>query len=177
MPRDDRYALTLSARRSPSARLYSAVPMLQVCPSIVMFRVGFACSLATASSSSLSASGRSVERSKSKYTSSNVSSTTGGGGVTWMVVDAFAVPPLPSSTVTVIWTGPGCCGAVHPLCRSVGFASVPLGAVHRYLSVSPSGSCASAVTVAFPPTWTEHGSQRALTVGGRLMAGGGGGGG
>ena len=62
--------------------------------------------------------------------------------------------------------------------------NVPDGALQRYRSASPSGSCASAVTVEFLPTSTVHGSQRARTVGGRFGggpagagAGGGGGGG
>ena len=61
-----------STRRSPSARLYSTVPMLSQCPSIVTFSVGFACSFAMASSRIFSASGRRLKRSKSKCTSSNM---------------------------------------------------------------------------------------------------------
>src|SRR5438552_12842511 len=87
-----------------------------------------------------------------------------------------AVPPLPSFAVTVTGTDPSCCGAVHSVCRSAGFASVPVGAVHRYVSVSPSGSCPVAVTVELFPISTVHGSHCARTVGGRFCGGGGGGG-
>src|SRR5436190_14266911 len=92
-----------------------------------------------------------------------------------------AVPPLPSFTVTVTGTVPSCCGAVQSVCRSAGLASVPVGTVQRYVSVSPSGSRASAVQVELFPTSTVIGSHVAFTVGGRFCctggAGGGGGGG
>src|SRR5262245_56944611 len=94
-----------------------------------------------------------------------------------------AVPPLPSFTVTVTGTVPSVFGAVHSVERSAGLASVPLGVVQRYVNVSPSGSCASAVTVELRPTSTVHGLHCARTVGGRFCgaggagAGGGGGGG
>src|SRR5687767_16007578 len=81
--------------------------------------------------------------------------------------------PLPSSTVTVSGTAPTWPGAVHGVWRSAGFTNVPVGAVQRYRSVSPSGSCASADAVSWRPTSTVHGSQRALTVGGRLAGAGG----
>src|SRR3954470_20686217 len=41
MPRDTRYLRAASARRSPSARLYSAVPRSSECPSIVTIQVGY----------------------------------------------------------------------------------------------------------------------------------------
>ena len=53
------YSFTAFARRSPSARLYSAVPMLQVWPSISTRSVASPRSAATASSSTRVASGRS----------------------------------------------------------------------------------------------------------------------
>src|SRR5688572_11310758 len=40
MPSDTRYVLTATARRSPSARLYSAVPRSSQCPSISTIHVG-----------------------------------------------------------------------------------------------------------------------------------------
>src|SRR5688572_31670086 len=41
MPSDSRYVLTATARRSPSARLYSAVPRSSQCPSTVIIHVGY----------------------------------------------------------------------------------------------------------------------------------------
>src|SRR5688572_16839237 len=41
MPSDNRYVLTATARRSPSARLYSAVPRSSQCPSTVIIHVGY----------------------------------------------------------------------------------------------------------------------------------------
>src|SRR5512138_2099218 len=150
--------------------------MLQVCPSTSIRRSGFSCSAFTASSRIRVASGRSEYRSKSKCTSSNTNSFT-GGRVTWIVTVSDAVPPLPSSTVTVAGTGPGSIGAVQSVWRSPGFCSDPVGVDHLYASWSPSGSCASAVTVELFPTSTEHGSQRAFTDGGPFCGGAGGGGG
>ena len=75
---------------------------------------------------------RRTGRSRSS-TSSNVSCTTGGAArVTWIVVMSVAVPPLPSSTVTVIGTGPDLLrrGPHRLRARSVS-ANVPAGAVHR----------------------------------------------
>src|SRR6185436_17555756 len=96
-----------------------------------------------------------------------------------MLTVACAVPPLPSLTVTVTGTVPSCCGAVHSVDRSAGFASVPVGVAQRAVSVSPSGSCPVAVSVQLCPTWTLGGVQTAVTVGGGFgaAAGGGGGGG
>src|SRR3954447_2159231 len=93
-----------------------------------------------------------------------------------MMALADAVPPLPSSTVTVTWTGPSCCPAVQRVDRLVALASVPEGAVHRYVRLSPSGSVAVAVSVQLRPTSTVAGSQTACTVGGRLGGASGGGG-
>src|SRR5438477_6144159 len=106
----------------------------------------------------------------------------GVGLTTWILTVSEAVPPLPSFTVTVTGTVPSCCGAVQSVCRSAGLASVPVGEVQRYVSTSPSGSRASAVSVELFPTSTVHGSHCAFTVGGRFCgagagAGGGGGGG
>src|SRR5207247_8733964 len=89
-----------------------------------------------------------------------------------MLTVSDAVPPLPSFTVTVTGTVPSCIGAVHNDWRSEGFASVPVGAVHRYVRTSPSGSRASAVTVELLPSSTVHGSHYSLTVGGRLWCAG-----
>src|SRR5439155_25031280 len=99
-----------------------------------------------------------------------------------MVTLSDAVPPWPSFTVTVTCTGPAWPGAVHSVWRSAGCCRVPVGAVQRYVSTSPSGSWASAVTVELLPTSTVQGSHRARTVGGRFCgagtgAGAGGGGG
>ena len=72
-------------------------------------------------------------------------------------------------TVTVTGTLPSCCGAVQSVARSAGCASVPLGAVQRYVTAQPIESCTVAVTVDVLPTSTVHGSQAALTV--RLCTG------
>src|SRR5437773_246579 len=74
-------------------------------------------------------------------------------------------------TVTVTGTLPSCCGAVHSVCRSAGCASVPIGAVHRYVTEQLVESCTVAVTVELLPTSTEHGLQSAFTV--RLCTGAG----
>src|SRR5215210_1787713 len=158
MPRLDRYSRTAVARRSPSARLYSAVPMLHVCPSISSRSSGFACSVAIASSSARVASGRSEYRSKSKCTSSNVNSFT-AGRITWMLTVAVAVLlSVGHVTVTVTGTVPSCAGAVH-----------------AYVTAHPIESRAVAVTVDTLPTSTVHGSHCAVTL--RLCCGAGGGGG
>src|SRR5437773_874720 len=67
-------------------------------------------------------------------------------------------------TVTVTGTVPSCIGAVHSVCRSAGFASVPVGAVHRYVTAQPIESSAVAVTVELLPTSTVHGLHCAFTV-------------
>src|SRR5215210_6196720 len=175
MPRLDRYSRTAVARRSPSARLYSAVPMLHVCPSISSRSSGFACSVAIASSSARVASGRSEYRSKSKCTSSNVNSFT-AGRITWMLTVAVAVLlSVGHVTVTVTGTVPSCAGAVHGVCRAVRSVKVPAGALHAYVTAHPIESRAVAVTVDTLPTSTVHGSHCAVTL--RLCCGAGGGGG
>src|SRR4051812_16794249 len=182
MPRLVRYSRTAVARRSPSARLYSAVPMLQVWPSISMFSVGFAWSVAIASSSARVASGRSEYRSKSKCTSSNVNSRT-GRAVTWILTVSLAVlPSCGQVTVTVTGTVPGCCGAVHGVCRLVRSEKVPVGALQLYVTAQPIESIAVAVTVETCPGSTVHGLHWARTVRvccavGAAGAGAGGGGG
>src|ERR1700680_409057 len=80
-------------------------------------------------------------------------------------------------TVTVTGTLPSCPGAVQIVCRSAGCASVPLGAVHRYVTAHPIESCAVAVTVDVFPISTVQGSHAAFTVRVCTGAGGGGGGG
>src|SRR5712671_6773921 len=155
--------------------------MLHVCPSIWIRSVASSRSAVTASSSTRVASGRSEYRSKSKCTSSNVY-TFGAGRVTWMfVVSAAVLLSVGHVTVTVTGTVPSCCPAVHNVCRFVGFANVPLGAVHRYVTAHPIESCAVAVTVELLPISTVHGSQSALTVsvctGAEATGGGGGAGG
>ena len=130
--------------------------MLHVWPSSCRRSVASCFIAATASSSTRVASGRSVYRSKSKCTSSNVYVLTGRP----RDLDGHRIrgrAPLPSFTVTVTGTVPSCCGAVHNVCRSAGVASVPCGVVQRYVSMSPSGSLAVAVTVEFRPTSTVHG--------------------
>src|SRR6266581_4565832 len=77
--------------------------------------------------------------------------------------------------VTVTGTLPSCCGAVQIVDRSAGCASVPIGAVQRYVTAQLVESCAVAVTVELLPTSTEHGLQSAFTV--RLCTGAGRGGG
>src|SRR5262245_20750462 len=107
--------------------------MLHVWPSMIRFLVGCACNFATASSSNLSASGLSVERSKSKYTYSKFNSTIGARGrTTWTLTVDDALPPLPSVTVTVSGTVPSKSdGAVHCVVGAFGVEKVPTGAVQR----------------------------------------------
>lgn len=149
--------------------------MLQVCPSSVRPNESSSFIAAMASSRILTAPGRSVYRSKSKCTSSKAYSRAGGGGgeTTRIVVVSEAVPPRPSSTVTVTGTGPSADGAVQVLVIwSLGL-SVPVGAAQRYVRGSPSGSFALAVTVDVSPGATSQGSHIASTVGGRLAGGSG----
>src|SRR5471030_2078159 len=105
-----------------------------------------------------------------------------GGRVTWMLTVSDAVLlSVGHVTVTVTGTLPSCCDAVQIVDRSAGCASVPLGAVQRYVTEQLIESCTVAVTVDVLPTSTEHGSHAALTLrlctGGGNGAGGGGGGG
>jgi uncharacterized protein YkwD len=78
-------------------------------------------------------------------------------------------------TVTVTGTVPGCGGAVQIVERSAGCASVPVGALQRYVTAHPIESVATAVTVDVLPTSTVHGLHSAFTV--SVCGGGGGGGG
>src|SRR5262245_38285223 len=96
-----------------------------------------------------------------------------------MFAVAVAVPPLPSSTVTVAGTVPSkSAGAVHRVAAVAGVENVPFGAVQRYVNVSPSGSRPCAVRPIDWPASTVHGGPHVMsTVGGRFAAGGGGGGG
>jgi hypothetical protein len=50
--------------------------------------------------------------------------------MTWIVTLSLSVPPLPSATPTVTWTGPSCIGAVHGVWRSAGDVNLPAGALH-----------------------------------------------
>src|SRR4051794_29035344 len=156
--------------------------MLQVWPSISMFSVGFACSVAIASSSARVASGRSEYRSKSKCTSSNVNSRTGRAVTCTFTVSLAVLPSCGQVTVTVTGTVPGCCGAVHGVCRPVRSLNVPVGALQAYVTAQPIESIAVAVSVDTCPTSTEHGLHCARTLSvccgaGAGGAGGGGGGG
>ncbi len=74
-------------------------------------------------------------------------------------------------TVTVTGTLPSCCGAVQIVERSDGCASVPPGAVQRYVTEQLIESVTVAVTVDVFPTSTVHGSHAALTL--RLCTGAG----
>jgi hypothetical protein len=47
-----------------------------------------------------------------------------------LLMVSLAVPPFPSVTVTVTGTDPGVVGHVKTVCRSDGFANVPVGALH-----------------------------------------------
>src|SRR5687767_12920131 len=175
MPRLVRYSRTPVARRSPSARLYSAVPMLQVWPSIWIRSVGSSRSAVTASSSTRVASGRSEYRSKSKCTSSNVY-TFGVGRVTVTLTVSDAIRlSVGHVTVTVIGTVAASWPAVHTVSRAVGLANVPLGALHRYVTAQLIELCTVAVTVDGWPICTVGGLAVASTV--RVCTTGAGGGG
>src|SRR5438552_17712966 len=80
-------------------------------------------------------------------------------------------------TVTVTGTVPSCPGAVQSEVWAAGFAKVPVGAVHRYVTLQPMESCTVAVTVELWPTLTVQGLQAALTLSVCSGAAGGGGGG
>src|SRR5689334_23507119 len=94
-------------------------------------------------------------------------------------VSRAVFPSCAHVTVTVTGTVPGCCGAVHGVCRPVRSENVPVGALQLYVTAQPIESIAVAVSVDTWPTSTEHGLHCARTV--RLCcgagAGGGGGGG
>src|SRR4051812_38788621 len=99
-----------------------------------------------------------------------------GGRVTWIVTVSDAVLlSVGQVTVTVTGTGPSWFGAVHSVERSAGCASVPAGALQRYVTAQPIELCAVALTVELFPTSTEHGLHSAFTV--RVCAGAGAGGG
>src|SRR5688572_5868513 len=95
MPSDTRYVRAATARRSPRARLYSAVPRSSQCPSIVIAHVGyffrtaaFACSISRPASltSALSKAKNTGCRGESRFKSSSdrpdtSSLANGGGGI------------------------------------------------------------------------------------------------
>src|SRR5206468_9677003 len=96
MPSDTRYARAATERRSPNARLYSAVPRSSQCPSIVTAQVEYFFNVAALSSSARCASDDRSLLSKSKKTGLSgelrfrsssdadeiASSRTGSGGTT-----------------------------------------------------------------------------------------------
>src|SRR5581483_4269577 len=96
MPSDTRYVRAATARRSPRARLYSAVPRSSQCPSIVTVQVGYCLMTAALASSTARASAVRSLLSKSKNTGLSgelrlisssdadeiASSATGSGGTT-----------------------------------------------------------------------------------------------
>src|SRR4029079_14138899 len=90
-------------------------------------------------------------------------------------VSLAVLPSCGQVTVTVTGTVPGCCGAVHGVCRPVRSENVPVGALQLYVTAHPIESTAVAVTVDTWPTSTVHGLHCARTV--RLCVGAGGGGG
>src|SRR5438876_825164 len=66
--------------------------------------------------------------------------------MTWMFTESDAVLlSLGQVTVTVTGTVSVCIGAVQSVCRSAGLASVPVGALQRYVTAHPIESCADAV--------------------------------
>src|SRR6266487_2131354 len=96
IPRDTRYARAVTARRSPNARLYSAVPRSSQCPSIVTAQFVYLFSSPAFSSSVFCATGLNSSLSYSKKTGLSgeflfrsssdadviASSRTGSGGTT-----------------------------------------------------------------------------------------------
>src|SRR5688572_4720429 len=150
--------------------------MLSQCPSIVTFNPGFACSFAIASSRIFNASGRRLKRSKSKCTSSNMIVAR---RTTVRLTLPVAVPPRLSRAVTVARTLPSWLGAVHTVFWAFALLNVPCGAVHWYISGSPSGSVPVAVRLLVAEGSTLQGLQLAVTDGerfggGAATAGGGG---
>src|SRR5687768_13588770 len=142
--------------------------MLSQCPSIVTFNVGFACSLATASSRILSASGRRLKRSKSKCTSSNMIATRRTTGIVMVLT---AVPPRPSLAVAVTGTFPSTFGAVKTVLAPVWLLNVPCGADQVMVTGSPSGSVAVTLRLVVPPGSTVGGfAVIGPMVGGRFGA-------
>src|SRR5262249_17723076 len=148
--------------------------MLSVCPSIVTFKPGLACSFITASSRILIASGLRFDLSKSNRTSSN----TIWRRITGMVMEFVAVPPRPSFAVTVSGKLPSWFGAVQIVFMLFGGLKVPAGAVQAYVIGSPSGSVAGELRFVDGPGSKMHGLHCTGPVNcGGLFAGGGGGGG
>ena len=96
--------------------------------------------------------------------------------MTWTVAVADAVSPLPSETCTRIVTRPVSAGACQRAAApSVSPVKLPFGALQAYVSRSPSGSDALAVSRTSPPGATSHGSQDTDAVGGlfdTVMTGG-----
>ena len=85
---------------------------------------------------------------------------------------ADAEPPRPSATRTRTVTGPDSPGAVQRAVEpSVAPRKLPSWAFHTYVSGSPSGSFAVAVSRDSPPGATSHGSHDANTVGGVFVGG------
>src|SRR5262245_15870838 len=94
-----------------------------------------------------------------------------------LTVSLAVFPSCGHVTVTVTGTVPGCCGAVHGVCRFVRSENVPVGALQLYVTAQPIESIATAVTVETWPTGTVHGLHCARTVRVCVGAAGGGGGG
>src|SRR6476660_3659050 len=98
-----------------------------------------------------------------------------------LTVSLAVLPSCGQVTVTVTGTVPGCCGAVHGVCRFVRSENVPVGALQLYVTAQPIESIAVAVTVETCPTSTVHGLHCArpvrLCVGAAATGGAGGGGG
>ena len=97
---------------------------------------------------------------------SHDSDTLGNWFSTSMVTRADADPPCPSVTSTRMVTGPSESGAVHhAVAASVVPLKLPAGALQAYVSSSPSGSDAVAVSSTSPSRATAHGSHDAHTLG------------
>src|SRR6185436_2882259 len=69
-----------------------------------------------------------------------------------LTVSLAVLPSCGQVTVTVTGTVPGCCGAVHGVCRLVRSENVPVGALQLYVTAHPIESIAVAVTVGTWPT-------------------------
>src|SRR4029079_2432913 len=88
-----------------------------------------------------------------------------------LTVSLAVLPSCGQVTVTVTGTVPGCCGAVHGVCRFVRSENVPFGAFELYVTAQQIEPIAVAVTVETCPTSTVHGLHCARTV--RLCVGAG----
>ena len=75
------------------------------------------------------------------------------------------MPPRPSETSTRIVVVPGSAGAVQRATASSASEKPPRGALHAYVSGSPSGSEATASSRTSPPRDTVHGAHEAVTTG------------